>query len=232
MKITKIINYFNLFLHLVSFDKHKKFRSKIIKMNNRSKESFYNYGEGFFYQSLPIINLHGLRDTEKRIEILQLSKILDKKNILDIGTNVGAIPLSTQTYFKSCVGIDHNPNVINISQEIQKYLEIKNVNFICDDFLKYNFDTKFDVVLSLANHSTFDKGIENTSLYFEKIKKILTKNGILILESHSPLYEKRESYLSLVTDLKKDYQVVSSGDYIFGNHYDRGRLFHIMKKIN
>lgn len=232
MKITKIINYFNFFLHSVSFDKHKRIRNKIIKMNNRSNELFYNYGEGFFYQSIPVINLRGLRNTKKRIEILELFKILNKKIILDIGTNVGAIPLSTHSFFKSCVGIDHNPDVINISQEIQRYLKIKNVNFICDSFLKYSFDIKFDVVLSLANHSTFDKGIDNTSLYFEKIKKILKKNGILILESHSPLYEKRENYLSLVKDLKKDYQLLNSGEYFFGNHYDKGRLFNIMKKID
>ena len=86
------------------------------------------------------------------------------------------------------------------------------------------------MLFSLANHSTFDKGIDDTSLYFEKIKKILKKNGILILESHSPLYEKERKLSKFSKRFKKDYQLLNSGEYFFGNHYDKGRLFNIMKK--
>ena len=39
--------------------------------------------------------------------------------------------------------------------------------------MKYNFEKKFEVILSLANHSTFDKGIDDTNYYFEKVQKNL-----------------------------------------------------------
>ena len=37
--------------------------------------------------------------------------------------------------------------------------------------MKYNFEKKFEVILSLANHSTFDKWIDDTNYYFKKFKK-------------------------------------------------------------
>ena len=36
-------------------------------------------------------------------------------------------------------------------------------------FNTFDFKEKFDVVLSLANHSTFDKGISDTKFYFKKL---------------------------------------------------------------
>ena len=85
-------------------------------------------------------------------------------------------------------------------------------------------------MLSLANHSTFDKGIEDSDKYFIKIKNILNKNGILILESHNPLYEKKENFIKIVDQLKKDYFILDNNFYDFGNFYDKNRLFYVMQK--
>ena len=104
------------------------------------------------------------------------------------------------------------------------------MNFIKDDFLNYKFNISFDVILSLANHSTFDEGIKDTSAYFDKIHSLLNKNGILIIESHNPLFEKSETYLNIINNLENFYEVVKSGKYDFGNFYDKNRIFHILKK--
>jgi spermidine synthase len=82
----------------------------------------------------------------------------------------------------------------------------------------------------LANHSTFDEGIKNTELYFNKIYSLLNKNGILIIESHNPLYEKSEIYLEIIKNLEVYYETIEHGKYDFGNFYDKNRLFHILKK--
>ncbi len=128
------------------------------------------------------------------------------------------------------IGIDHNETTIEVAQTIQKYLNIKKIEFISGDFLNYEFNYTFDVILSLANHSTFDEGIKNTELYFNKIYSLLNKNGILIIESHNPLYEKSEIYLEIIKNLEVYYETIEHGKYDFGNFYDKNRLFHILKK--
>ena len=229
MKISNIISFFN-FVHHKLISNHKSIRNKILNMIRQNKNDLYDYGEGFFYQSVPPINLKGLRDTKKRIRKLNLNYYLKNSTFLDIGTNIGGIPLSINNEFKQGIGVDHNETLIEIAQTIKKYLNIKKVEFISGDFLNYEFTKSFDVVLSLANHSTFDEGIKDTELYFNKIYSLLNKNGILIIESHNPLYEKNTKYLELIKKLEDSYRIIEYGKYDFGNFYDKNRLFHILKK--
>jgi ubiquinone/menaquinone biosynthesis C-methylase UbiE len=231
MRLVTILNFYNKFFHYIYFDNHRNFRSKIIKINKAKDKIFYDYGESFFYQSVPDVNLRGLRDTKKRIEKLNLNKYLNDKVVLDIGTNIGAIPITANQVFKKCLGVDHNTDAIKIALEVKKYLQLNKIEFFVCDFLEHNFDEKFDVILSLANHSTFDKGIKDTNKYLKKISDILNIDGILVFESHSPLYEDPKSYLELVEQLKKNFKVIETGKYEFGNFYDKNRIFHILKKV-
>ena len=230
MKLSKIISSFNLISHKLSFDKHKSIRTSIIDSLKNNHNDLYDYGEGFFYQSVPKINLKGLRNTQKRIDKLNLNKYLENKNFLDIGTNGGAIPLSLNNNFKNGVGIDYNSSLINVAKIIQNYLEIKNLEFICGDFLKYEFNKKFEVILSLANHSTFDKGLNDINQYFQKLNSLIDQNGILIIESHNPLYEKNETFMEIINQLKDKYEIIDNGIYKFGNFYDQNRTYFILKK--
>ncbi len=229
MKISKIISLFNFIHHKLIYN-HKSIRNEIYNIIKQNKNNLYDYGEGFFYQSVPPISLKGLRDTKKRIIKLNLNHYLENSTFLDIGTNIGSIPLSLNNEFIFGIGIDHNETTIKVAQTIQKYLSIKKIEFISGDFLDYEFNKTFDVILSLANHSTFDEGIKNTELYFNKIYSLLNKNGILIIESHNPLYEKSEIYLKIIKNLENYYETIEHGKYEFGNFYDQNRLFHILKK--
>ncbi len=229
MKAVKFLNFLNFIHHKLSKN-HKNIRNKIIKIIKINKNNLYDFGEGFFYQSIPPINLKGLRDTEKRVRKLNLNHYLENSTFLDIGTNIGSIPLSINCKFRYGIGIDHNEATIKVAQTIQDYLKIKNLKFIVDDFLTYKFNTSFDVILSLANHSTFDKGISDTRRYLDKIHTLLNKNGLLIIESHNILYEKSESYLNMINNLNDFYEIIKSGKYDFGNFYDKDRIFHILKK--
>ena len=229
MKTSRILSYLNFIHHKLNFS-HKSIRNKLCHIIKENKNDLYDYGEGFFYQSVPPIGLRGLRDTKKRINKLKLNNYLKNSTFLDIGTNIGSIPLSLNNQFIFGVGIDHNETTIKVAQKIQEYLDIKNIEFISGDFSKYEFNKTFDVILSLANHSTFDKGIDDPEPYFNKIYSLLNKNGILIIESHNPLYEKSEIYLELIKNLEIGYETIEFGKYDFGNFYDRNRLFHILKK--
>ena len=134
--------------------------------------------------------------------------------------------------YQEAVGIEYNPKLIDIAEMIKVYKKKNKIQFICSDFQSYEFNKSFDVIFSLANHSTFDKGITNTKKYFEKIKKIISSNGMLFLESHAHLYEKPSDFEKLVDELKKDFVVLENGIYNFGNYFDRNRIFYLLKKNN
>ena len=231
MNATKILNFLNYLSHLITFDKDRNFRKKIIAKNNE-KNNFYDYGQSFFYQSMPCINLKGLRDTKKRINKLKLEKYTNNKIILDIGTNIGSILLNMQENYQEAVGIEYNPKLIDIAEMVRAYKKKNRIQFICSDFQSYEFNKSFDVIFSLANHSTFDEGITDTQKYFEKVKKIISSNGILFLESHAHLYEKPSDFEKLVDKLKKDFVVLKKGIYNFGNFFDGDRIFYLLKKNN
>jgi hypothetical protein len=84
MKIVKIINFYYKLLHLFNFDNHRNFRKKLILQNNSKKDNLYDYGEGMFYQSIPPIKLNGLRDTKKRIKLVEFVEKKDPKAVLVI----------------------------------------------------------------------------------------------------------------------------------------------------
>ena len=219
----------NYLKHLLSFDKNRGIRKTIISYNKKIENEF-DYNLGFFYQSFPKINLSGLRNTSKRVDILNLNKYFLNKEVLDIGSNIGAILMNTKCTFKYAVGVEYNKYLIKISNELKDYLDLKNCEFYCDDFMKIELDKKFDVILSLANHHTFDKNIDNTDLYFKKIYNLLKIDGILIFESHSPLYEKEKDLILVLEKLKTEYEIIENGIYKFGNFFDLNRKFFIFKK--
>ena len=159
------INYYKDFL---KFDKHRKIRKTILNkiINPKLKEDKYDYGEGYFYQSLEKINLSGLRNTLKRIEELELSKYTKNKSVLDIGTNSGFVLTQTEQNFSNAIGIDYNKSLIDVANICKEYLELEKLEFICNDFLEHNFNKKFDIILSLANHHTFDQTLQHTLLLF------------------------------------------------------------------
>ena len=107
MNYARVISTINYFSHLISFDEDRDFRKKII-LRNKEKIDTYDYGESFFYQSMPCINLNGLRNTNKRINILKINKYIESKTILDIGTNIGGIILNIKQTYREALGIDDN----------------------------------------------------------------------------------------------------------------------------
>ncbi len=230
MNLTKAINFINYLSHLILFDEDREFRKKVVK-KNKEKNNFYDYGNSFFYQSMPCINLKGLRDTEKRIKKLNFKDYTKDKTILDIGTNIGGILLNIEENYREAIGIEYNPKLIAMADMIKNYKKKNKLKFICSDFLTYKFDKSFDIILSLANHHTFDKGITNSLLYFDKIKKIISSKGILFLESHPSLYENPLEFERLANLLKDNFTILNKGTYDFGNVFDNTRRFYVLQKI-
>tara|TARA_B100002019_G_C21152786_1_gene539101 strand:- start:270 stop:962 length:693 start_codon:yes stop_codon:yes gene_type:complete len=229
MKV-KYFHKYNLLKDYIKFDKFRSLRKEILSIS-KTEKNFYN-GE-YFYQSLPSINLSGLRDTKNRIEKIVTSKLLEGKSVLDIGTNIGSFLIELNSFFKKGTGIDLVKTNIQIGNLILKRLGINNINLINGDFNNYNFNEKFDVIFSLANHSTADKNIIDEKSYFKKIISLLKINGILVIESHHYLVQSHQEFKKIVEEncLEK-FEILSTGKYDFGNFFDYNRIFYIMRLKN
>ena len=132
--------------------------------------------------------------------------------------------------YNHAVGIEYNNILIDVANTTKNYLKINNIDFICEDFLKKDFKgDKFDIIFSLANHSTFDKGIENTKEYFLKVFSLLKQDGILIFKSHHPQYENVEKFNKIKESLLKFFTIQKEGIYESKNFFDNGRRYLFLK---
>lgn len=212
---------------------HKSIRKEINKILKSQDKNFFDYGFGYFYQSINQINVSGLRNTKKRCKCYQLENFVQNSNqILDIGSNVGSIIFEIYNIEKKFIGIEYNQTLIQVSQKIQEYLNFKNIEFICKDFLKFETKNKFDLILSLANHTTFDKGIKSSELYFNKVLDLLDNNGTVLIESHHPKYEKKDDFERMIDDLVKKFKlnIINHNKLLTGSYYDDNRYFYFLKK--
>ena len=180
--MSRFYSKINKFIDNLKFDKHRNFKKKIKVIKKNRDINNTDYGSGYFYQSLKNINLSGLRNTSYRVKKLGINKYITNKKILDIGTNCGSILFELEANFYSALGVDHNKNDIKIANLTKKYLNKQKIVFLNQDFLKLSTKYKFDVILSLANHNTYDKGVVDSNLYINKILKHLNEKGIIFLK--------------------------------------------------
>lgn len=158
-----------------------------LKEQSKNWTSFIYAQEKGFYQGFDEIKITGCRSTEKRFQRYNITKYLTHdKNVLDIGSNCGFFSLYISRFVKSVTGVEINPFLIAIANDVKNYLEIKNTKFVCSSFEDFDTLNKFDIVCSLANDSTIDNNTKfNFKHYIEKIFNLLSKNGILIFESQA-----------------------------------------------
>lgn len=199
-----------------------------IRQSEKENYRSYNYGHGYYYQSFANIGVRGFRDTEKRVEQLGLRKTLAGKNILDIGTNSGFLLLSLAKVIKGGFGIDVNPYLIATADLVRDYQENQNIKFQAIGFEEYlqQAADKFDCVLSLANHSTYDGNTkQNINSYFQGIHRLLEPGGMLIFESHPPQLEPEEK-LELTLSVMKEYFVFDEiHQFEFTGFLDKSRIY-------
>jgi len=140
-----------------------------------------------FYQGFDEIEIEGCRNTEKRFEGYDIKKYLSKeKSVLDIGSNCGFVVLYLSRFIRNILGVEINPYLINIANDVKEFLEIKNANFVCSKFENLESKEKFDIICSFANDSTIDDNTDfNFLQYIKKIIRLLNHNGVLIFESQA-----------------------------------------------
>jgi SAM-dependent methyltransferase len=189
----------------------------------------YDYGHGYLYQSSPSLGFSGRRDTARRISSMSLLEYTRSKSVLDIGCNSGFISIALAQTATHVTGLDFNPNLINIATACAAYLELINTRFIYCPFRDFPDRERFDVVMSLSNHITFDGPVLPTvDGYIDRCARFLKPDGVLSFESHTPVFEAREHSMNeLAHRLDRRFKRQSVDNSSTGTKLDRDRLLFV-----
>jgi len=193
----------------------------------------YDYGNGYFYQSFDRIGVSGYRNTTERVENLNLKNYVNDRTVLDIGCNAGFLMFELASSFTRATGVEYNPYLIDTANLVKKFIGGHNIELInakFEDFALKTSDT-FDVVLSLANHSTYD-GNTSQSLdeYFSNINKLLTHDGTLIFESHPPEIEPEDKLKKTLQIIEENFVVMEKKKLSMTSFLDKNRTYVYAKK--
>lgn len=103
---------------------------------------------------------------------------MNSPKVLDIGAGTGLLSSFILERFP-----DANLTLIDISEKMlevakERFKDIPNIEYIIDDYTKYKFDKKFDLIISsLSIHHLTEN--EKRQLYFD-IYSFLNKDGVFI----------------------------------------------------
>lgn len=108
--------------------------------------------------------------------IFQSKNIMKNKTVLDLGCGAGRLCLYASKYAKHVTGIDYIDKAIEYSNKFAKMCNIKNIDFLLGDIDSFKED-KYDVIMmaEVLQH------VDNPLKTLKKCKKLLNKNGYLII---------------------------------------------------
>lgn len=205
---------------------YHKLHQEFYEIIEKSKDwEGYDYNEGYFYQSFPMGKIHGLRDNKARIEEYSLLKEVKDKQVLDIGCNMGFLDCELSASADHIDGFDVNPYLIEIANKAKIFFSINNCHFFTTSFEDFeSASLKYDVIFSFANHSTYDGKTKHTlQEYINKIYNLLKEDGVLLLESHAPAYEK--NFSNVLSIVEEKFNIASTKIQSKGTYLDINRTF-------
>lgn len=157
------------------YDNYHKYFVKTSVQSKLISEDNFTY-INFFRYMLPVINK------------------INPKRILDIGSGAGTLSLLLASQGHKVVGIDFSGEAIKKSIQSAKYLNLQTkVDFRNYDFLDYISNEQFDLILCLE----VIEHILDEKKFLKKIRKMLARNGLIILST--PLDSAPLAKLGLVT---------------------------------
>ena len=202
---------------------------------------YKTYEDNYFYQGYEVFGIRGAKPTIFRLNQYSDLELPPKSKILDIGSNVGFLDLHLSSLGFNVTGIEINPVLVTAANCFKAKIGA-NTNFICSDFLEYNFKDRFEVVLSLSNHQTTDGNLKiDFNAYIAKVHSLLKTNGIFVFESHNiygpgkglpgddgDILEK----ITLLTRYFRIYKFKMVKSYLEHNVNDVNKLLVVMYKID
>jgi SAM-dependent methyltransferase len=190
---------------------HKKLEKHLDEQSKNWKSFIYAQEKGF-YQGFEELEIDGWRPSKKRFNSYKINDYLSEKKVaLDIGSNCGFFSLYVSKFVKQIDGVEINPYLINIANDVKQYTKSLNSNFFNSSFENFFTEKKYDVIFSLANDSTIDKNTKfNFYEYLDKILNLLKKDGLLIFESQAIDVLRKSQFDEKLDILKSHFDVLKN----------------------
>jgi ubiquinone/menaquinone biosynthesis C-methylase UbiE len=139
---------------------------------------------------------------------IKLANIKKGDKVLDIGCGRGEIVFQTAKLGAISTGVDFSQDAIDIARSMQKKHAkdiVARTNFICCNAEKVDLENNaFDKIflLDVVEHVSTQELLN----IFSEIKRLLAKNGVLIIHSSPNVWNKKYGYL-----IKATYKLLSEG---------------------
>jgi len=206
-------------------------------------------GETEFYGMTFFVNEHVLIPRPETEELLELAvkKINSSKSwrenikILDIGTGSGVIPLVLKKHFPKAevTSVDFSEKALETARKNADFHKL-DVSFIHADYLNYNLNENYDVIISNPPYIGIEEEVEiedsvkefepkmalfsptsDTLIFYRKIAedaaKHLNENGMLFLEINQKLgQETLELYKDIFSHAELIKDLSGNDRFIFG----------------
>ncbi len=115
------------------------------------------------------------------------TKFLSKKNrILDVGCGSGELVIDLLKLGFDAEGIDFSESMIKKAKQQAMKKKIKQNRFTCDSFFDHSFNGTFDLISANGFIEYISK--EQLKEFLKKSYQLLSKNGILIINSRNRLF--------------------------------------------
>ena len=102
------------------------------------------------------------------------------KKILDIGCGPGRLCIELAREGAQVVGIDFSQNMVNLANSLAKKYELRSkCKFVCDDFMRHDFNEDFDISIALG----FFDYTKDPIPYLEKIRSLTKEKCIMSFPS-------------------------------------------------
>jgi len=185
-----------------------------------------DYGSGYLYQSFRALGWRGFRRTEERQARMGIDPALQGRSVLEIGCNTGFLSLTLAPGTRRYLAFDNNPYLIEIARLAQRQTDDRHVDFRVASFESLDDTERFDVILSFANHSTWD-GNMTLALddYFAKLHRLLVPGGTLFFESHHPALEDDAQLAGTLGCMARLFTLEEQRRLGGSSPWDRGRTF-------
>jgi cyclopropane fatty-acyl-phospholipid synthase-like methyltransferase len=226
------LNRYNDYAKLADSPKHMALHQRLHQQLFEAADNWpsYDYGQGYFYQGLEALGITGLRDTDARLEQMNLEERVAGKSVLEIGCNAGFIAVSIAKAAERVTAFDLNPYLVEMGRLAGEHLERQNIEFLVSSFEDLA-PTQFDVVLSFANHHTYDQNTKQSiGEYLASCDQFLSPGGLFLFESHPPGYEDAEQVEQVCALIEGMFHVEERRVLEKGTYLDRGRTFVVATK--
>ena len=120
-----------------------------------------------------------------RAQLTHLSELKEKDQVLIVGGGAGEL----LEHIPFCTSIDFVEKSKRMIRRAKKRLVDRPVNFILEDFLSFESDKKYDVIICPFFLDCFEE--QNLKLTINKCKKLLKKEGVLIVSDFEEKYSNK-----------------------------------------